>query len=330
MKPETLTVGPSSIQLLINFITLLPEIKHLAFSNLHTIVSTAAPYSTQVAKHVQKTFNQPLHNAFGMTEIQQALTTVHTTTDPKILKQGILGAPLHGVQIALIPYIKDTYKLFIKTPYGHKKILNEEATYIQDFFYTGDIIQLTSEHHLIYQGRENQDFINSGFGAKIALRLLKEWYLKLNTNIYHIEYYPIEESLLSFGIAATLFIHYPHHPKGIITNKKLIYDIKKQIKKTNQWIKNNIGHYEYSFFTINRFILINDPLNTTSEKNIDIEQIKQQYSSEIKALIKNKKNQKGIINLITLNRLFLITLYNLRIYRISLLRKALLKIFLQK
>ncbi|HDM67241.1 MAG TPA: hypothetical protein ENG62_02510, partial [Thermoplasmatales archaeon] len=181
MKPEVATLGPSSFSFIIEFIKVFPELKEKVFSELKTVVSTGAPYSAKTAEEYQELLGLKLHNAYGLVETQQVLTTLLDDKPINIFNPS-MGKPIAGVQLGLKRFSGDTYKLFIKTCFGHKYMIDperREKIYPEEFLDTGDIVRVDEEENIYYVGRENRDFFKNGFGAKIPIATMKRYYKEL-------------------------------------------------------------------------------------------------------------------------------------------------------
>ena len=301
MKPENLTIGPSSFNLVLELIKLVPELKNAVFSNLKTVVSTGAPFNKKTAEDVKNILGLYLYNAYGTTETQQVLTTV--LYDKNELKQDdiSLGKPLAGVEIGLKKYSNDMYRFFIKSPFGHKRIIGDETVLSDEYFNCGDIVKLGENNKLIYIGRENRDFIKSGYGAKIPISSMKNYYKSLYNQAFHIEYFPTARFNFSFGIAALIFIKNNTIPQGRVTNRKIIKRYYKQIKNINNTLLKTLDPFEYEQRTITRFLLINSDVLKTFKGTISNYHIENQYKDEINDLLYLNKTNLGVKNFITLN-----------------------------
>jgi long-subunit acyl-CoA synthetase (AMP-forming) len=330
MKPEVMTLGPSSFRIILELITVVPEVKDLAFSELRTVVSTGAPYSKKIAEEMEKHFGLHLHNAYGTTETQQVLTTV-LCNEHELPLYGIgLGKPLNGVTLGLKKFDGDSYKLFVKTPFSHKSIIGENVIHANEFFYTGDIVKQEKINVLEYIGREQKDFIKSGYGAKVPITYLEEYYKELYERVNHIEYLAFETFNFSFGVAALIFITDEHLPEGRVTNKTIIKKYYNQIVKINSHLRQTLEPFEYEQRKIIRFLLINSNIFRTFKGTVPHLTLETQFGDEIDDLLHSNNPKSGVKNLPYLRSVFLKFLVQYTPLRENKLRKLLMKILLQK
>lgn len=329
MKPEVMTLGPSSFRLILELITVVPEVKDLAFSELRTVVSTGAPYSKKIAEEMKKQFGLYLHNAYGTTETQQVLTTVLCNEQELSLYDVTLGKPLNGVTLGLKKYDGDLYKLFVKTPFGHKSIIGEKIINAHEFFYTGDIVKQEKINILTYIGREQKDFIKSGYGAKVPITYLQEYYKELYEKVNHIEYYAFETFNYSLGVAALIFITDEHLPKGRITNKRIIKKYYNQIIKINSHLRQTLEPFEYEQRKIIRFLLINSNVFHTLKGTISSSTLEIQFEDEIYDILQTNNPKSGVQNLPYFKSVFLMFLIQYTPLRQYKLRRLLMKILLK-
>ena len=301
MKPENLTIGPSSFNLVLELIKIVPELKNAVFSDLKTVVSTGAPFNEKTAEDVKNILGLYLHNAYGTTETQQVLTTVLYNKNELEQHDISMGKPLTGVDIGLKKYINDMYRFFIKSPFGHKSIIGDDTVLSDEYFNCGDIVKLGDNNKLTYVGRENRDFIKSGYGAKIPISSMKKYYKPLYSQVFHIEYFATGRFNFSFGIAALIFIKNNTIPQGRVTNRKIIKRYYKQIKNINNSLLKTLDPFEYEQRTITRFLLINSDVLKTFKGTISNYNIESQYKDEINDLLYLNKTNLGVKNFITLN-----------------------------
>jgi long-subunit acyl-CoA synthetase (AMP-forming) len=329
MKPENMTIGPSSFNLVLEFIKIIPELRNAVFSDLKTVVSTGAPFNEKTAEDVKNILGLYLHNAYGTTETQQVLTTVLYDQNELDQQDMSMGKPLNGIEIGLKKISNDTYRLFVKSPFGHKSIIGNDTVLPDEFFYSGDIVKLGENNRLIYIGRENRDFVKSGFGAKTPISSMKEYYKRLYNQAVHIEYYPTGRFNFSLGIAALIFIENKTIPHGRVTNKKMIKRYYKLIKKINNSLLRTLEPFEFEHRTITRFLLINSGVFTTFKGTISKYKIKEQYKDEINDILYSNKTNSGVKNFITLNFFIFNLLFKFPPLRNSRFRKIFLNFFLR-
>ena len=331
MKPENITGAPSHINTIINFTKLYPDIKDIVFSELKTVVSTGAPYSKNTEIKFKNTFELILHNAYGTSETQQVLSTLLCNKDEIDKTNMSMGKPLNGVIIGLIKLDNFNYKLYIKSPFGHKYIIDEnsgEKIFPDEFYYAGDIVKLDENNNLFYVGREKIDFFKGGFGAKVPISYIKDYYKELYDQVLQIEYYSPETDTLSLGLAALIFIEYNSIPIGRVTDKKIINEYAKIIRKINASLLEKLEPFEYEHRTINRFLLINSDLKKTFKGILPKNEIEKQYKDVINDLIKSNKEISGLKFLYNPKIIFLKFLYKLLKMKNPNLRNFILKFYL--
>ncbi len=114
-------------------------------------------------------------NAFGMTEVQQVLNTL---VGPSTGVRRALGRPLPGVSVA-VRYINAAARigrLFVAAPFAAKGYV--AAPEFGPWFDTGDLVRVEGED-LIWIGRADEDFLNTGQGIKVSLAELRGNYEQL-------------------------------------------------------------------------------------------------------------------------------------------------------
>jgi acyl-coenzyme A synthetase/AMP-(fatty) acid ligase len=328
MKPQIMTLGPASFSVLLELLRLVPEIRELAFSELRTVVSTGAPYSKKIAEEIQQHFGLFLHNAYGTSETQQVLTTVLCDQEERLHFDLHLGKPLNGVTLGLQKFQETLYRLFIKSPFGHKAIIEESIREADDFFATGDIVELRKNNILIYVGREQKDFLKSGYGAKVPLSYLTEYYKDLYRQVNHIEFYAFETFTFSFGIAALIFITDERLPPGRVTDKKTMQRLYKTIKNSNKSLLRTLEPFEYEQRIITRFLLINHDVAYTAKGTISGFSIETHFEKEIFDLLHSQEKKSGVRNIIYLHSFFIYLLVRYTPFRLPKIRKMVLNFFL--
>lgn len=330
MKLECITGSAAHINTIIDFIQLYPEIKDI-FSDLKTAVSTGTPYSKNVGEKFKKIFGLILHNAFGTTETQQVLSTLLCNKDELEQTNMPMGHPLNGVSIGLTKFNKFNYKLYIKCPFSHKYIIDEnsgEKIFPDEFYYTGDIVKLDENNNIFYVGREKTDFFKGSFGAKVPISYLKHYYKELYDQVIQIEFYSPETNAFFLGLAALIFIEDNSIPFGRVTNKKIINKYVKIIRKINKSLLEKLEPFEYEHRTINRFLLINSNLKKTFKGTLPKFEIEKQYKNEINDLIKLNKEKAGLKFLYRPKLIFLKFLNQLLKMKNPNIRKFILKFYL--
>jgi long-subunit acyl-CoA synthetase (AMP-forming) len=329
MKPQVMTLAPASYAFIVELLKLVPEVKNLAFSELHTVVSTSAPFSKKTAQDMKQYFGLYLHNAYGLSETQQVLTTLLCDETDLNGPELIMGKPIAGVVLGLRRFDDTMYQLFVKSPYGHKAIISENITPADEFFNTGDIVKLSSNNVLIFVGREQKDFVKSGYGAKVPLVYLKEYYKELYHQVSHIEFRAFETFTFSFGIAALIFITDEHLPKGRVTDKKTIKRFYKKIKTINKSLFQRLEPFEYDHQTITRFLLVNSLVTYTFKGTVSGSTIETHFSKELSDLLYSDEEKTGVKNLTYLNSAFIKILLHYTPLRAEKIRRIILKMLLR-
>lgn len=285
MKPEHITGGPSVFNLLLELMRTFPEIKHSFRRHIKTIVSSGAPHNSKTFRAVESAFGIKMHNAYGTTETQQALSTVlDDNAGEETLKT--LGPPLPGVKIGLkkISSEDNLYQLFINSPFGAKTIIkdkNNNSGVPNGYFYLGDIIKLTKNNRIIYAGRENRDFLKDGFGVKIPLNSMKDYYKKIYKKAKHIEYYPVKNQP---GLGALIFIENRSLPRDIVDDIPTIKTYSCLLAEINSSLYKILEPFEYRHRLVTRFMLVNSPVPKTRKGTVSKFQIETQFKDVIDAL----------------------------------------------
>lgn len=292
MKPEHMTGGPAAFKLLLEMMRLFPELKTKLIPHMKTMVSSGALLNPDITSEIKSTFNINVYNAFGTTETQQVLSSMlfpATGANSRVS----LGIPLPGVVLKLKPYTGTTgYRLFIKSPFGCKKILpdNMSETKSNEFFYTGDIVRYENQE-IMYSGREKDDFFKDGFGVKISLHQIRDYYSELINACDHIEFYALQNQP---GLAALIFSSKESKKLDDIKNNRIHTYFKQAIKKINDTLFNTLDPFVYRHFTLRRFAIINKKVPKTAKGSIATNQIKKQFDETIKDLTGAFPVQKSI------------------------------------
>lgn len=299
MKPEVIVLGPSSFGFIMDYIKIFPNLKKLIFSELKTIISTGASYSKYIADEWKKQTSLTLQNAYGLIETQQITSTlIERYINPL---NPTIGKPYAGVNLGLKKFEKNTYKLYVKTIFCHKYIIHpntKENIYPETYFYTGDIVKIDEKQNIYYFGRENLDFVKNGYGAKIPLTYMKQYYHTLYEKIEHICYYPSDIITMNLGITALIFIKEKNTPSGRVTDKNIMRKYKKIITYCNYNLSNKLEPFEYENRSITRFLLINNNPPKTRKNTISQNIINIEYENEITDLRNCNFKKTGVVNLL--------------------------------
>ncbi|MCK4995500.1 MAG: AMP-binding protein [Thermoplasmatales archaeon] len=327
MKPEVITLGPSSFGLVMEFIKIIPEIKNQVFSELKTIVSTGSEHSKIISEDWKRQTGLTLHNAYGLIETQQITSTLlNDNFDPA---HACLGRIYPGVEIGLKKFNKDTYKLFIKTVFGHKYLIDpikKKHIYPEDFLDTKDIVRIDKDKNIYFESRENLDFVKNGYGVKVPLGIMKKHYEKLYSQVEHIEYYAPETILFNFGISALIFIKEKGIAQGRVTNGNIIRKYSRIIKKINKELEKNIEPFEFENRAITRFLLINSNVPKTLKNTVSKYIIDVNFKDEIFDLKKSNLEKTGVKNILRPKQRLYFILITILPFNNKKFRKKLLKI----
>jgi len=299
MKPEVITLGPSSFGFVMNYLKTFPDIKKQVFSELKTIVSTGSVFSKKISDDWKEQTGITLHNAYGLIESQQITSTL--LNDNFNPAEPCFGKPFAGVSLGLNKFDGKTYKLYIKTNFGLKYMIypiEKRKIYAEEFYDTKDIVRIDEKNDIYFVGRENLDFIKNGYGAKVPLSTMRKYYKKLYSKVEHIQYFAPEIMSLNLGIAALIFIKEKNLKKGRVKDKKIIKKYFKIIKNINKELKTKIEPFEYENRAIVRFLLINSTVPRTRKNTVSKYIIEVEFKEEISDLLKSNKGKKGVKNIL--------------------------------
>lgn len=114
-------------------------------------------------------------NAFGMTEVQQVLNTL---LGPPTQGPRALGRPLPGVAVAVryIDAAQQLGRLLVASPFAAAGYVGSPD--FEEWFDTGDLVRVSGED-LIWAGRAEEDFLNTGVGVKVSFAELLSAYERL-------------------------------------------------------------------------------------------------------------------------------------------------------
>jgi acetylornithine/succinyldiaminopimelate/putrescine aminotransferase/acyl-coenzyme A synthetase/AMP-(fatty) acid ligase/predicted amino acid dehydrogenase len=172
--PQHFTGGPALIQALAELARVFPEARK-ALKSMRLVVSSGSPWDSRTRHSFPRA---RLANAFGMTETQQALSTLVAAESLNFdgsTTQRSLGRPLPGVTAAVRFTNADQSvgRLFIKSAFNAIGYVGERP--FEEWFDTGDCVRLV-QGELEYWGRTTDDFVNLGSGLKVSLTELESRY----------------------------------------------------------------------------------------------------------------------------------------------------------
>jgi acyl-coenzyme A synthetase/AMP-(fatty) acid ligase len=169
--PQHITCGPAmlgDLGLLSQSVRRVRE----ALSSLRYVVSSGA---AEIVVAQMLSGNVRVANAFGMTELQQVLSTL---IQPGPQVAGALGRPLPGVAVA-VRYEDAEHqvgRLFVSAPFASRGYVGEAD--FGPWLETGDLVRVEGDD-LVWVGRTTEDFLNTGHGVKVALAELRNSYTQL-------------------------------------------------------------------------------------------------------------------------------------------------------
>jgi acetylornithine/succinyldiaminopimelate/putrescine aminotransferase/predicted amino acid dehydrogenase/acyl-coenzyme A synthetase/AMP-(fatty) acid ligase len=294
MKPEHVTGGPAVYQLLLELARNFPELKEELRSSLKTVVLSGAQNGGQTGKDMASAFGLTLHNAFGMTETQQVLSTL-LFENPSETDLASLGGPLPGVTVGLrkLPEDSSRYRLYVRSPFGAKHILGETPSSggLEGFLDSGDIVTLSDGERLVYEGREGRDFFKDGFGVKIPLPSLVRHYEALHREASHIEYLPLKNSP---GLAALIFTKEGSPGDGIVTDAAVLRKFSRLVAEINTHLFRTLEPFEFRHRSVRRLALVDGLVPRTGKGSVSKCAIESGYAKIIETLQDPQASQPGI------------------------------------
>lgn len=295
MMPEHITGGPAVYNLLLELTRNFPELKDRLKASLKTVVLSGARGDGRTARAVETAFGLPLHNAFGMTETQQVLSTLlyENPTEDDLRS---LGRPLPGVAVELgkIPEEPGLFKLYVRSTFGCKSILGEGAANgpVQGFLDTGDIVRLADDGRLFYEGRDGCDFIKDGFGVKIPLASMARHYAGLHAKASHIEYFPMRASP---GLAALVFVGAgPAAGPKIVTGRTVLGEFSRLAAETGTRLYESLEPFEFRHRVVRRLAVAPGAAPRTGKGSVSRYKIETEYRETIAALTDPQALSPGV------------------------------------
>lgn len=294
MKPEHITGGPAVYHLLLELARNFPELKDALRSSLRTAVLSGAPGGGQTARDMASAFGLSLHNAFGMTETQQVLSTL-LFENPSEADLVSLGCPLPGVAVGLrkLPEDPDRFRLYVRSPFGAKSILGEPSVAEGGlgFLDTGDIVRLSDGGRLIYEGRQGRDFFKDGFGVKIPLASIALHYAALHREASHVEYFPLKNSP---GLAVLIFGK--NDPSGgqAVPDAAALRKFTRLVAECNTHLFRTLEPFEFRHRAIRRLALADGPVPRTDKGSVSRSRIESGYARIIEALKDPQASRPGV------------------------------------
>ncbi len=285
MQPEHITGGPSIYNLFLELMRCFPELKSKLSHSFKTLISSGAPIDRKTIEEIETCFGLKIFNAFGTTETQQILSSLLHSKGGKLERMS-LGAPLPGVKIGLkrLQGEQDLYELYVNSVFGMKRGpgTKDQKVVRSEYFCTGDIVRIKEDKLIFYAGRENKDFIKDGFGVKIPVEQLHNYYETLCGKTVHVEFLPVKGYP---GLAALIFLKLDEYPGGVICNEKQVQEYSGLIAEVNNRLLKTVEPFEYRHRSIIRFTLINSDVPRTIKGNISLYKLRNLYEEEINNLI---------------------------------------------
>jgi acyl-coenzyme A synthetase/AMP-(fatty) acid ligase len=193
--PQHITCGPA---LLADLSLLAGSVRRIrdALTSLKCVVSSGAaeagidrvlPADARVA------------NAFGMTEVQQVMNTL---LEPPVQVPRSLGRPLPGVAVGVryVDAAQQLGRLFVSSPFGAKGYVGSPD--FDEWFDTGDLVRVKG-NDLVWVGRADEDFLNTGLGVKVSLVELRTAYEQLQREVEALLFVSLPSR---GGVAAVVYV----------------------------------------------------------------------------------------------------------------------------
>jgi feruloyl-CoA synthase len=168
VSPTTYSNVPSAFGVLIPELEKDDELAKTLFKNLKSLSYGGAALSQDLYDRIQAVAVRvtghriPFLTGYGATETAPVVTTVHWATD----RMGLLGLPLPGVELKLVP-VGDKFEVRVRgeniTPGYHKRDdLTKKAFDDEGFYSLGDAAKFVNPDDpvqgLVFDGRVSEDF----------------------------------------------------------------------------------------------------------------------------------------------------------------------------
>ena len=291
MQPQHVTGGPATFHTLLEFARVFPQLKERCFRSLRCLVSSGAPFDPDLARRVETAFGLPLHNAFGMTETMQALSTL--VPGPYGRAPGSLGNPLPGVRLRLDGETADgPRRLRIASPFGCSGYLGDDDPWLDEdgFFSTGDLVELR-DGELRYLGREDDDFINDGLGLKLSRQRLEQLYGELGFGVDGLAFVPLRREP---GLAALVFVD--GAPAGEpLTAPHRLAAIQALLEQRLERLHDRLEELEFRHLAVGRFAAVGAPAPRTVKGNLRYPEIARRHGPLLARLTGRYTKQPGIV-----------------------------------
>jgi acetylornithine/succinyldiaminopimelate/putrescine aminotransferase/predicted amino acid dehydrogenase/acyl-coenzyme A synthetase/AMP-(fatty) acid ligase len=298
MRPQHVTGGPAVYRALLELARVFPELKETCLRDLRTAVSLGAPFDADTANKFAIAVGAKLANAFGTTETMQVTTTVLAPRDGRPPQW--LGEPLPGVRIGLahLEPGSDLFTMHVSSPFacaGYLAAAGEDEAPLGEWIATGDLLADTGDG-LRFVGREGRDFVKDGFGVKVPLVRVAEWYQGLGepiasgsdglcpadssaggsgspvtvpSMIEHIECFPLREEP---GLAALVFLRdVPGLSRSalMVTRRVVLDRVASLLEARTEELRAELEEFEFRHLTVARFACLASDVPRTGKGACD-------------------------------------------------------------
>ena len=290
MRPEHVTGGPAVFRTLLELGRVFPQLKDQCFQDLKCLVSSGAGYDPSLAQRIESAFGLPLHNALGLTETQQTVSTLVGNAVP--FGAGALGSPLPGVRLALTRPESNgangASRLLISSPFASDGYLGDDGVSVPlpgpaGWFDTGDLVTRT-EAGLVHAGRDEQDFFKDGFGVKVSYARIRAWYATLGPPVEHLEPFALRDEP---GLGALVFLQ-PNGTiatdQGSVSDRAILRRIKGAIAACLERLRSEVDELEFRHLAIVRFICVVGPPPRTPKGEVSRSVVRQRHAALVARL----------------------------------------------
>ncbi len=287
MRPAHLTGGPAVVRTLLELARVFPQLKEDCYRDLRCVVSSGATFAGDAGRRISVSLGVDLHNAFGMTETMQVVSTL--APGPFYEKPPALGNLLPGVRLGLEPapgQPEDVYRMHVRSPYGFAGYLDEEGGSGLDadgWFFTGDLVQYDGKS-LWYVGREQADYINDGFGVKVARSRLETLYRDLGLPAHHLEFLPLKDEP---GFAVLVFLAEGGTPGAAdqgVTDPAVLHRVERVLESRNDRLFRELDDFEAQHLTVARFSCVEGEPPRTRKGGVRHAQLADEHAGLIRRL----------------------------------------------
>ncbi len=297
MQPEHVTGGPATFYTLLEFARIYPRLKEQCFRRLKCLVSSGTQYDTTLVRRVRTAFDLPLHNAFGMTEAMQVLSTL--VPGSYQTPEGSLGNALPGVELRLDDDgLQEGQRLLVRSPFGSSGYLDHKSDKSRegdDWFSTGDLVEERGGA-LFYLGRENSDFINDGLGLRISRVRLQQLYGELTHDGHDgemggIAFFPLKRGP---GLAALLFVPQADG-SPLVTDRAVLTEMQSRIEHRLEFLRGELEELQFHPLSLGRFAMLGVAAPSTIKGNLSHREITRQWPEIVERLTERYSKQPGIM-----------------------------------